>query len=62
VGAPLNSLLPDRVKSICDQDGSHLFFSLRHDLGENACELDPYRRNYAYLVQEFQECISDMGA
>lgn len=34
-----------------------LFFSPRYDLGENAYELDPMRRNRSRLVRSFQECI-----
>ncbi len=35
----------------------HLFFSPRYDLGENAFELDPYRRNPSKLIKSFQECL-----
>lgn len=35
----------------------HLFFAPRYDLGENAFELDPYRRNPSKLIKSFQECI-----
>ena len=35
----------------------HLFFSPRYDLGENAFELDPYRRNPSKLIKYFQRCI-----
>ena len=35
----------------------HLFFAPRYDLGENAFELDLYRRNPSKLIKSFQECI-----
>jgi hypothetical protein len=35
----------------------HLFFSPRYDIGENAFELNPYRRNPSRLLKAFQECI-----
>lgn len=35
----------------------YLFFSPRYDLGENAFELDPYRRNPSKLVKHFQQCL-----
>ena len=35
----------------------HLFFSPRYDLGENAFELNPYRRNPSKLLKSFQECV-----
>jgi hypothetical protein len=34
-----------------------LIFSARYDLGEDAYELDPYRRNPSPLVKRFQRCI-----
>ena len=34
-----------------------LLFSPRYDLGENAYELDPMRRNRSRLIRSFQECI-----
>ena len=34
-----------------------LFFSPRYDIGENAFELNPYRRNPSRLLKAFQECI-----
>lgn len=36
---------------------SHLFFAPRYDIGENAFELDPYRRNPSKIITEFQDCI-----
>lgn len=35
----------------------HLFFSPRYDLGENAFEIDPYRRNPSKLIKSFQRCL-----
>lgn len=35
----------------------YLFFSPRYDLGENAFELDPYRRNPSKLIKHFQQCL-----
>lgn len=40
----------------------HLFFSPRYDLGENAFELDPYRRNPSKLIKRFQKCIEQKKA
>ena len=34
-----------------------LLFSPRYDLGEQAFELDPMRRNRSRLIRSFQECI-----
>lgn len=34
-----------------------LLFSPRYDLGEDAFELDPMRRNRSRLIRSFQECI-----
>jgi hypothetical protein len=35
----------------------HLFFSPRHDLGEDAFELDLRERNPSRLIKKYQECI-----
>ncbi len=35
----------------------HLFFSPRYDLGDNAFELDPYRRNPSKIIKQFQNCL-----
>lgn len=36
-----------------------LFFSPRYDIGENAYELEPFRRNPSRLLQAFQQCIQE---
>ncbi len=37
----------------------HLFFSPRYDIGENAFELDPYKRNPSPFIKDFQKCIQN---